>query len=125
MGCADGLSRSPHMDKLTKEAVEERQEFVGSVYPRESIHQIGMDLEKIKMAQEKDEILREVRKWVKGAPAEKKDLRGLSEEYQIYHSYLGSLYIDEGGVLMMKYRNGIKTEDQVTRIVIPKQDQLR
>ena len=117
MGCADGLSRAEHMDDPTPEEEAESEEFIGKV-TKDSLKE-GIHLEKLRMAQEEDEILGEVRKWVKGSPKTKRQLKGLSEEYHIYHQYLAALYIDEWGVLMMKYRGGQPISEQKDRLVLP------
>ena len=70
MGCADGLSRSPHMDEPTIEEEEEGDEYIGNT-------QVGqIDLVEIRSAQEEDEVLREVNRWVQGNPPTKQGLRG-------------------------------------------------
>ena len=128
MGCADGLSRSNHMDEPTPEEEAESEEFVGKigkVDPTKGIHAIQLDMAAIRQAQEQDEVLQIVRKWVKGQPPDKEELRGKQEEYQTYFKYLKSLYIDEGGVLMMRYLGGQPLEDQRDRIAIPEQQDLR
>ena len=73
MGCADGLSSSPHMDEPTWEEEEEGEEFIGSV---RNIHDAQMNLQRIRVAQEEDDVLKKVRKWVKGSPPTKQYSRG-------------------------------------------------
>ena len=120
MGCADGLSRSSHMDEPTPEEEAESEEFIGNIH---NIHTLQMDMEKIRLAQEEDPILKEVRKWI-ASPPPKEELKGHQEDYHTYHQHLGSLYIDEGGVLMMKHRGGKPVDEQPDRIAIPNREDL-
>ena len=119
MGCADGLSRSSHMDEPTPEEEAESEEFIGKIPDGVSINAIQLNLEKIRLAQEEDPLLHEVRKWVKGAPPTKQELKGKPEEFHAYRQNLESLYLDEGGMLMMRHRNGQAIMEQKDRIVIP------
>ena len=119
MGCADGLSCSPHMDAPTPEEEEESEEFIGSI---QSLYEAQINLEKILTAQEEEELLKEVRKWVKGSPPTNQQLKGRTEDYHTFHQQLGSLYIDEGGVLMLKHQGGQPLTEQLDRIVIPNQE---
>ena len=50
IGCADGLSQSPHMDKTTQEEEEEDSEFIGNVQDGQ------IDMEEIWLAQEEDKV---------------------------------------------------------------------
>ena len=76
MGCADGLSRSSHMDEPTPEEQAESEEFIGKIPNGERINTIQLNMEKIRLAQEEDPLLHEVQKWVKGNPPTKQELRG-------------------------------------------------
>ena len=84
MGCADGLSHSSHMDEPTPEEKAESEEFIGKIPDGESINTIQLNMEKIRLAQEEDPLLHEVRKWVKGNPPTKQELRGKPEEFHAY-----------------------------------------
>ena len=52
----------PHMDKPTQEEEEEDDEFIGDVQDGQ------IDMEEIRLAQEEDEVLQEVKRWVEGDP---------------------------------------------------------
>ena len=54
MGCADGLSRLPHMDPPTQEEEDEDEEFVGQIQGDQ------INMEEIRLAQMEDEVLQEV-----------------------------------------------------------------
>ena len=58
MGCTDGLSRSSHMDKPTIEEEEEGDEYIGNIQDGQ------IDLVEIRLAQEEDKVLQEVKQWV-------------------------------------------------------------
>ena len=120
VGAADGLSRSPHMEDPTSEEVAESEEFVGHLQPGlNNVEGATLDRDRIKREQEEDEVLRAVRKWVKGdPPRSKEDLRGLPEDAHVYYKLLGLLHEDEGGVLVRKAA-GEEQVDQPDRILVP------
>ena len=98
----------------TPEEVKESEEFVGHVGTgSESL----LERAKLKMAQGEDEVLQNVRKWVKGnPPSNKEELRGLPEDAHIYHKLLDLLHEDEGGVLV---RRNADDEDCGDRVLVP------
>ena len=112
------------MDEPTPEEKAESEEFVGKIPDGESINTILLNMEKIRLAQEEDPLLHEVRKWVKGNPPTKQELRGKPEEFHSYRQNLESLYLDEGGMLMMRHRQGQAVTEQKDRIVIPRRDDI-
>ena len=125
IGAADGLSRSPHMRMPTKEEIAESEEFVGLVTSdHDDVDGVTLDRVNIKLAQEKDEVLQEVTKWVKGNPPKSREqIRGLPEDCHTYHKLLKVLDIDEGGLLIRKPADENSTYGD--RILIPKSEQLR
>ena len=70
MGCADGLSQSPHMDPPMQEEEDGDDEFIGHIQDGQ------IDMEEIRLAQMGDEVLQEVKQWVEGPPPNKQDIRG-------------------------------------------------
>ena len=114
IGAADGLSRSPHMRDPTPEEVKEAEEFVGHL---ETGSESSLDRVNLRRAQEEDEVLQTVRKWVKGAPPKsREELRGLPEDAHAYHKLLKLIHEDEGGVLV---RRDIEEVDHRDRVLIP------
>ena len=62
----------------------------------------------IREAQEADEVLQEVRKWVKGKPPEsREELRGMPDEAHVYHKLLGVQAMGHGEVLVRNRPAGV------------------
>ena len=105
-GAADGISRSPQILRdPTPEEVIESEEYIGRIGdPDESpLDAVELNRQSIRQLQEEDEILTEVKKWVKGAAKPtKEEIRGLPEDVRTYSQYFKVLSIDEGGMLVMK-----------------------
>lgn len=119
IGAADGLSRSPHMRDPTPEEIQESEEFVGHVEPGDDgPGESLLSKEPIKQAQEEDEVLRLVRKWIENPPEGREELRGLPEEAIIYSKLLGCIYENEEGILVRK-GNRENEESKPDRILIP------
>ena len=66
------------MDKPTIEEEEEGDEYIGNIQDGQ------INLVEIRLAQEEDEVLREVKLWVEGNPPTKQDLRGHPACYKDY-----------------------------------------
>ena len=123
-GAADGLSRSTHLPDPTKEEEEEAEEFVFRTDEAEEANLVKLDRGTLKEAQEQDEVLRVVRKWVKGNPPKnKEEIRGLPHDAHVYHQHLDVLEVDEGGLLVLKKSPGFSKDRQ--RILIPDKETLR
>ena len=80
------------------EEEEEDDEFIGNVQGGQ------IDIEEIRLAQEEDEVLQEVKRWVEGDPPTKQALRGRPEGYHDYFKQLKSLHFNDGRVLMLQHR---------------------
>ena len=78
----------------------------------------------IRLAQEEDEVLQEVKRWIKRNPPIKQALRGCPKGYHDYFKQLKSLCFNDEGVLMLRHRGGTLPEDQRDRIVILDQENL-
>ena len=81
-------------------------------------------MEDIQLAQEDDEVLQEVKRWVEGHPPTKQELKGCPEGYQDYFKQLQSLHLNDGRVLLLKHRGGTAPEDQKDQILMPGQENL-
>ena len=92
------------MHDPTPEEVAESEEFVGHVGAEDdnrNLEAIRLDREHIQKAQEADEVLHEVWKWVKGTPPKsREEIRGMPEDAHVYYRLLKALDIDEGGMLI-------------------------
>ena len=122
-GAADGLSRSTHLPEPTEEEIAEGEEFVFRIPDQGESHP-KLDRVALKEAQEQDEVLRTVKKWVKGDPPKsKEEIRGLPHDAHVYHQHLAVLDVDEGDLLVMTKSPGFNQEGQ--RILVPNQTKLR
>ena len=122
-GAADGLSRSSHLPEPTAEEEAEAEEFVFRTF-EQGLPTTKLDRVALKDAQEQDEVLRTVRKWVKGDPPKsKEEIRGLPQDAHVYHQHLAVLDVDEGDLLVMKKIPGFKQEGQ--RILVPDKAKIR
>ena len=122
-GAADGLSRSSHLPEPTAEEIEEAEEYVFRTFDQ-GVHHSKLDRAALKEAQEQDEVLRIVKKWVKGDPPKsKEDIRGLPQDAHVYHQHLAVLDVDEGDLLVMTKSPGFNQE--VQRILVPNNAKLR
>ena len=122
IGAADGLSRSPHMRDPTPEEIAESEEFVGEM--ADDLEGVRLDLPNIKKAQQEDDILKTVRKWVMGDPPKnKEELRGQPEDLHVYHKLLQTLHVDEGGILVRK--DPQEDQEPTVRILIPDHEKLK
>ena len=86
IGCSIALSRSPHMDKPTREEHKESGEFIAKLEDEIrkevcAMRNENMSIGEIREAQGQDEVLAEVSSWVSRKTIDKEDLRGLSEEH--------------------------------------------
>ena len=103
-GAADGLSRSNHLRDPTPEEVAEAEEYVGRLCvmegPNLNLSALRLNRTKIREEQEKDEVLKQVKVWVKGNPPKNKEqLRGLPEDCKVYHQHFK--VVDEGDALVI------------------------
>ena len=122
-GAADGLSRSSHLPEPTEEEAKEGDEYVFRTFDQ-GVYHSKLDRVALKDAQEQDEVLRIVKKWVKGDPPKsKEEIRGLPQDAHVYHQHLNVLDVDEGDLLVMRKSPGFNKE--VQRILVPNQDRLR
>ena len=122
-GAADGLSRSSHLPEPTEEEVAEAEEYVFRTSDQ-GVYHSKLDRVALKEAQEQDEVLRIVRKWVKGDPPKtKEEIKGLPQDAHVYHQHLAVLDVDEGDLLVMKKSPGFNRE--VQRILVPNNAKLR
>ena len=120
---ADGLSRSSHLPEPTEEEKAEAEEFVFRTVDQTG-HHSKLDRVALKEAQEQDEVLRLVKKWVKGDPPEtKEEIKGLPQDAHVYHQHLAVLDVDEGDLLVMRKSPGFNKE--VQRILVPNNAKLR
>ena len=106
------------MGKPTQKEEEEDNKFTGNFQDGQ------IDVEEIRLAQEEDEVLQEVKRWVERDPPTKQALRVHPEGYHDYFKQLKSLHFNDGRVLMLQHRGGTLPEDQRDRIVIPNQENL-
>ena len=133
-GAADGLSRSSHLPDPTPEEEAESLEFVGHVgdlradevlMPDEGILEaVRWNRAGLKQAQEEDEVLILVKRWVKGARMTKEERRGLPQDAQAYYKQLGVLDVDEGDTLIRCKASGAGTQ-QIQQILIPANQKIR
>ena len=122
-GAADGLSRSSHLPEPTAEEEAEAEEFVFRT-SEQGLPTTKLDRVALKDAQEQDEVLRTVKKWVKGDPPKsKEEIRGLPHDAHVYHQHLAVLDVDEGDLLVMKKIPGFNQE--VQRILVPNKAKIR
>ena len=122
-GAADGLSRSSHLPEPTAEEEAEAEEFVYRT-TEQGMPTTKLDRVALKDAQEQDEVLKTVRKWVKGDPPKtKEEIRGLPQDAHVYHQHLAILDVDEGDILVMKKSSGFNKE--VQRILVPSKHKIR
>ena len=122
-GAADGLSRSSHLPEPTEEEVAEAEEYVFRTSDQ-GVYHSKLDRVALKEAQEQDEVLRTVKKWVKGDPPKtKEEIKGLPQDAHVYHQHLAVLDVDEGDLLVMRKSPGFNKE--VQRILVPNNTKLR
>merc|ERR1712082_337350 len=125
-GAADGLSRSDHLPHPTPEEEAESSEFVGHigdnlandiVMPDEGILEaIRWNRAGLKQAQEEDEVLSQVKRWVKGARPMKEEVRGLPQDAGCYFKQLDILDVDEGDTLIRRKKG--RADQQLQQILI-------
>ena len=130
MAHADALSRSPHMDEPTPEEVRESEEFITKLVERgKQIQRVlsmeGIDLKHVKMAQYANPELSEVINWIQGEAPSKEELREKSEDLQTYYGLLGSLYLDDAGIIRLKHRCREEAVSPKERLLIPNDPELR
>ena len=122
-GAADGLSRSSHLPEPTAEEEAEADEFVFRT-AEQGMPTTKLDRVALKEAQEKDEVLKMVKKWVKGdPPTTKEETRGLPHDAHVYRQHLEVLDVDEGDLLVMKCTVGL--QQGAHRILVPNQAKIR
>ena len=122
-GAADGLSRSSHLPEPTAEEEAEAEEFVFRT-SEQGLPTTKLDRVALKDAQEQDEVLQTVRRWVKGDPPKsKEEIRGLPQDAHVYHQHLAVLDVDEGDLLVMKKIPGFNQQGQ--RILVPNKAKIR
>ena len=81
---------------------------------------------KLRKQQERDEVLRRVKTWVKGNPPKsKEELRGFPEDCKVYHQMLKVLAVDEGDMLVMKGQPRFEGDILTNCILIPEVPKLR
>ena len=114
-GAADGLSRSTHLRQPTAEEIAEAEEYIGYVGENE----VQLDRAHIVEAQKQDEVIKEIRKWVKGSPPSKEEVKGLPEDFKHYYQLLGALNIEEGDILTLMGTPKFQGDQPSQRIVMP------
>ena len=127
-GAADGLSRSDHLPDPTPEEEAESLEYVGHIgdnlvdevaMPDESILEaLRWNRAGLKRAQEEDEVLSQVKRWVKGAKPTKEEVRGLPQDAHCYYKQLEILDVDEGDTLIRR-KSGKEPDQQLQQILVP------
>ena len=132
-GAADGLSRSEHLPDPTPEEEAESVEFVGHVgdnladdmeVPDEGVLEAARwNRAGLKQAQEEDEVLGHVKRWVKGARPTKEEVRGLPQDAWCYYKQLEVLDVDEGDTLIRRKKD--KGGKQLQQILIPEAKKLK
>ena len=133
-GAADGLSRSDHLPDPTPEEEAESLEYVGhmgdnledaAVMPDEGILEaMRWNRAGLKRAQEEDEVLSEVKRWVKGARPTKEEVRGLPEDAHCYYKQLDIVDVDEGDTLIRR-KSGKEPDQQLQQILVPTNQKIR
>ena len=133
-GAADGLSRSDHLPDPTPEEEAESLEYVGHigdnladevVMPDEGILEAARwNRAGLKQAQEEDDVLCQVKRWVKGARPTKEEVRGLPQDAHCYYKQLDILDVDEGDVLIRR-KAGKEPDQQFQQILIPENRKIR
>ena len=87
-GAADGLSRSSHLPPPTQEEINEEEELIANIMNSTDSKgkKATINWESIKKAQEKDEVLGLVRRWlITGKKPVKEDVRGLNQDAWFYY----------------------------------------
>ena len=112
-GVAATLALPPPVDKLEEsilpdELTQEEEESTTMAKVRKDVRGFlsmgDLDLEQVKNAQQEDPELAEVITWIHGSKTSREEIGAKSEDLQKYHSLLGSLYIDEAGLMRLRYR---------------------
>ena len=104
-GAADGLSRSSHLPPPTQEEINEEEELIANImYTRDGKgKKATMNWENIKIAQEEDDVLRLVKKWLRtGKKPAKEDVKGLNQDAWFYYRLLNILTLDDNDVIRIK-----------------------
>ena len=75
----------------------------------------------MKEAQEQDEVLNIVKKWIKiDPPKSMAEIKSLPQDVHVYHQHLSVLNVDEGNLVVMSKSPGSFTKE-VQRILVPNQ----
>ena len=111
---ADGLSRAGHLPPATAEEEAEQGEYLCAIDDENLL-----DNELIKEAQREDEVLSQVREWLReGRTPSRKELRGQGEELHAYAQRIGTIY-EEDDILYLRYQCNRTTGQQRRRILVP------
>ena len=123
-GAADGLSRSSHLPPPTQDEINEEEELIANIIGSTDGKgkKVTMDWENIRTAQEEDEVLGLVKRWLKtGTKPNKEEVKGLNQDTWFYYRVLNLLTLDNNDVIRIKGLN----KDRTDRILIPDNDMLK
>ena len=129
---ADALSRSNHLEPPTEEEEEEEAGYVHKLYNYlkelekadgevKSLHETGERLRKENIIREQkdDEILGQVRKWIKrNHLPDKQDIRDQPEALKVYYQNFEAFKIEDGILYQLIQLNSV-ADKQVHRICVP------
>ena len=123
---ADCLSRRVAMPEPSSEEEQEQAEYVGTMTvsaveetEEDTNYLENLQREEILRKQADDDILRTVRVWVcRGSLPDRKDIRGLHPDAQMYSQIFDTLKLDEDGILVQEIETifGLKK-----RILVPEE----
>ena len=121
---ADGLSQSSHLPPPTQEEINEEEELIANIMSSTDSKgkKVTMNWENIKRAQEKDEVLRLVWRWLitRKKPLQE-EVKGLNQDAWVYYRVLNILTLDDNEVLKIRGLN----KDGTDRILIPDDHMLK
>ena len=112
------------MPPPTQDEINEEEEIIANIMnSADSKGKMAtMNWENIKRAQEKDEVLGLVKRWlITGKKPVKEDVKGLSQDAWFYYRVLNILTLDDNEVLKIKGLN----KDGTDRILIPDDHMLK
>ena len=87
-GTADGLSRSSYLPPHTQDEINEEEELIANIMNSmdRKGKKVTMNWENIKIAQEEDEVLRLVKRWLRtGRKPVKEEVKGLNQDAWFYY----------------------------------------
>ena len=111
----DSLSRSEHLDSVSAAEEAEQREFVATLRSPP----FTLSGEEVKRRQLEDDVLAEVREWVKNKQKPPlSTLKGKTADYYIYRQQFEQLSLAEDEVLTIKRPSGPTTLGQI-KLVLP------